>query len=414
MGGTKHNMNKWLLLMVICLGGGIIYIFPYIQYSYYDSMMNMLGLDNLKMGNLMSLYGTLNLVGYFFGGVVADKFKYKYLITFSLVGTGITGFIFAAGPSYPVMMAIAVMWSITTVFTYWPAMMKAVKLLGSADEQGKLFGFREAGFSLASLVFTSVGLLIFRNTGENFGKLVIFYSIVYILCGVATFVFLPNQDDTSAKNEQSVFYGLGYVLKQPKVWNAGLVIFFAYSVGITLGKLSPYLTGVFKMGVSIAAMISIINEYAIPNIGAVGGGLLVDKAKSSTKIIMIGFVGMAVLLAGFVAVPGQPKLLYVVIALGFSIKLMQSALRGIYFVPVSEIGIPDKYVGTAIGVISVIGFLPDAFLQSIWGGILDAYPGETGFKMMFGILIVFCAVGFVLTTVLHKSITKRKRTESEQ
>lgn len=413
MGGKKSSMNKWILLMIICLGGGIIYIFPYIQYSYYDSMMNMLGLDNLKMGNLMSLYGTLNLFGYFFGGVIADKFKYKYLITFSLVGTGITGFIFASAPSYSVMMLIAVMWSITTVFTYWPAMMKAVKLLGSEDEQGKLFGFREAGFSLASLAFTSIGLAIFKNTGEDFGALVIFYSVIYVVCGIATFIFLPNQDDTSTKNEQSIFYGLGYVLKSPKVWNAGLVIFCAYSVGITLGKLSPYLTGVFKMGVSVAAMISIINEYAIPNIGAVGGGLLVDKAKSSTKIIMIGFAAMAVLLVGFVAVPGKPSLLYMVIALGFSIKLMQSALRGIYFVPVSEIGIPDKYVGTAIGVISVIGFLPDAFLQTIWGGILDANPGESGFKMMFSILIVFCMVGFILTVILQRSIAKRKKQESE-
>ena len=91
--GKGKQMNKWLLLVVICLGGGIIYIFPYIQYSYYDSMMAEMGLSNVQMGNLMSLYGALNLIGYFFGGMVADKFKYKYLITFSLIGTGISGFV---------------------------------------------------------------------------------------------------------------------------------------------------------------------------------------------------------------------------------------------------------------------------------------------------------------------------------
>lgn len=401
-------MNKWLLLLVICLGGGIIYIFPYIQYSYYDSMMAEMGLTNTQMGNLMSLYGTLNLIGYFFGGLVADKFKYKYLIAFSLVGTGISGFIFAMAPPYGVLLVISAFWSITTVFTYWPAMMKAVKLLGKQDEQGKMFGFREAGFSLMSLIFTSVGLAIFNRTGEKFSNLLIFYSVVYILCGVVSVFLLPSQDDEEAKNENSVFYGLGYVLKSPKVWVAGGVIFFAYSVGITLGKFAPYLTGVFKMSVSVAAMVSIINEYAIPNIGAVGGGLLVDKAKSSTKVILIGFILMGILLAGFVAVPGEVSLLYVVIVLGFSIKLMQSALRGIYFVPVSEIGIPDKYIGTAIGVISVIGFLPDAFLQSIWGGILDTHEVEAGYKMMFSTLIAFCVVGAVLTIFLKKMVAKQK------
>lgn len=407
MANTK-KMNKWLLLLVICLGGGIIYIFPYIQYSYYDSMMETMGLNNLQMGNMLSLYGMLNLVGYFFGGLVADKFKYKYLITFSLVGTGVSGFLFASAPSYSVLLGISAFWSITTVFTYWPAMMKAVKLLGSDGEQGRLFGFREAGFALMSLVFTSVGLVIFNRAGENFSTLLIFYSIVYIVCGLASLILLPKEADTESKNEHSVFYGLGYVLKQPKIWLAGGVIFFAYSVGITLGKFAPYLTSVFKMSVSVAAMVSIINEYAIPNVGAVGGGVIVDKVKSSTKVIFVGFIGMALLLAGFIAVPGKPSLLYMVLVLGFSIKLIQSAMRGIYFVPVSETKIPDKYVGTAIGVVSVIGFLPDAFLQTIWGTILDTHTPEAGYKLMFGTLIVFCLVGAVLTFALRKKIEASK------
>lgn len=407
MGKEKH-INKWILLLIICLGGGIIYIFPYIQYSYYDSMMVELGLSNVQMGNMMSLYGVLNLVGYLFGGLVADKFKYKYLIAFSLIGTGISGFIFASSPSYIVMLGVSAFWSITTVFTYWPAMMKAVKLLGSDDEQGKMFGFREAGFSLAALIFTSVGLVIFKKSGEQFGKLIIFYSVVYIVCGVISVLMLPNQDVTETKNDKSIFYGLGYVLKQPKVWIAGGVIFFAYSVGITLGKFAPYLTGVFKMSVSVAAMVSIVNEYAIPNIGAVGGGVIVDKVKSSTKVIFFGFIAMAVLLAGFVAIPGKPSLLAVVLVLGFSIKLMQSALRGVYFVPVSEIKIPDKYVGTAIGVISVIGFLPDAFLQTVWGTILDNNAVAVGYKMIFGSLIGFCIVGAILTFVLKRMVAKNE------
>ncbi|MEG0273799.1 MAG: MFS transporter, partial [Longicatena sp.] len=355
----------------------------------------------------------LNLFGYFFGGVVADKVNYKNLITFSLIITGISGFLFATFPSYSVMLVICVVWSISTVFTYWPAMMKAIKLLGGDDDQGKMFGFREAGFALMSLLFTSVGLAIFNNMGENFQALIIFYSIIYIVCGIATFLFLPKQKDTETKNEQSVVYGLSYVLKQPSVWLAGMVIFFAYAVGITLGKFAPYLTGVFKMSVSVAAMISIINEYAIPNIGAGGGGLLVDKAKSSMKVILYSFVIMAILLAAFVSVPGKPSLIFVAIILGMSVKLIQSALRGIYFVPVSEIGMPDKFMGTTIGVISVIGFLPDAFLQSIWGGILDTNSLEVGYKIMFSILILFCIAGFIFTLLLKKRIASKKIESAE-
>ena len=61
-------------------------------------------------------------------------------------------------------------------------------------------------------------------------------------------------------------------------------------------------------------------------------------------------------------------------------------------------------MGTAVGVVSVIGFLSDAFLFTIWGKIMDAVPGAAGYKIMFGSLIGFCVVGLVLTVILSKRI----------
>ena len=80
---------------MICLGGGIIYILPYLQYSFYDVMLADFGISNEQMGNLMSVYGLLNLLGYLFGGIVADRISYKALIPISLVLTGVLGFWFA-------------------------------------------------------------------------------------------------------------------------------------------------------------------------------------------------------------------------------------------------------------------------------------------------------------------------------
>ena len=78
------NKKRWLLLFVICLGGGIIYILPYLQYSFYDVMQADFGISNEQMGNLMSVYGLLNLLGYLFGGIVADRISYKALIPVSI------------------------------------------------------------------------------------------------------------------------------------------------------------------------------------------------------------------------------------------------------------------------------------------------------------------------------------------
>lgn len=405
------NVNKWIVLIVICLGNGMIYMFPYIQYSYYDSMMVSLGFSHTQMGNILSVYGTLNLFAYLFGGVIADRFHYKNLLIFSLIVTGISGFYFATFPSYGAMILLSIVWSITTVFSYWPAMIKAVKLLGESDVQGRLFGFREAGFALAGLLFASIALVIFRATGERFSAVLLFFSISCIFCGVITFFFLPKKTNfqelrADEKSSSKIWAGLQYVVKNPNVWLAGFLVFFAYSIGTGLGRLAPYLTSVYKMGVATATLVAIISQNVVPNLGAISGGFVVDKVKSSIKVIKWCFLFMAVLLGVFVSLPGNPNIVLIVIIMGLSIKLVQSAVRGIYFVPVDEIGIPDRYVGSAVGLMSVIGFLPDAFIFTIWGKILDSYSSEAGYKIIFSSLIGCCIVGFCITYVLGKKIIK--------
>lgn len=401
---TKKR-NMWLLLIVICLGGSIIYIFPYLQYTFYDSMMAELGFTNTQMGNVMSVYGALNLIAYFIGGIIADRFSSRILITFSLVVTGITGFWFASFPSYSAMLIISVIWSVTTIFTYWPATIKAVKLLGDSDVQGRLFGFREALNSLGALIFSSTAMFIFTRSGENFRNVVIFYSIVYIVAGVISFIFLPNDEAGEVKG-RNIFAGLGYVLKNPLVWLIGFIIFFGYAVGSIMGRLTPYLTSVFKMGVATAGIVGIINSYGVGNVGAVAGGLITDKMKSSTRFLKWCFVIMAVLLAVFVAVPGVPSFLMAAILMGLSVRLVQTAVRGVYFVPLDEAKIPAEYLGTAAGVVSVIGFAPDAFLFSVYGKIIDSMSEVAGYKVMFGSLIGFCVIGFILTSILIRMFQK--------
>lgn len=407
----KKQYNKWFILFVICLGGAVIYIFPYLQYTYYDSMMAMLGFTNTQMGNLISVYGSLNLIAYFIGGIIADKFSSRKLLTFSLIVTGLSGFWFATAPSYNSMLIISVIWSFTTIFTYWPAAIKAVKLLGSSDEQGKMFGIREALNCFGTLIFASLALFIFHRMGEDFKVVVIYYSIIYVIVGILTFIFLP--ETTVEKSERpKLLEGLGYVLKQPSIWVIGFVIFFGYAIGTALGKLTPYLTAVYGMTVTTAAIVGTISEYGVANVGAVAGGFISDKMRSSTKCLRYCFALMAILLVGFIAIPGKPSLLMAAIVMGLSVKLVQTAVRGIYFVPLDEAKIKDKYVGTAAGVVSVIGFLPDAFMGTIYGNVLDRFPGEVGYKYIFGSLIAFCAIGFILTIVLTKMLKKNKMTET--
>ena len=80
--------NRWVVLVILSAATGLIYQLPYLRYSYYDAMLNTFGYTNVELGNLMSVYGIGSVICYILGGVVADRFPSKYLLSLGQVLTG--------------------------------------------------------------------------------------------------------------------------------------------------------------------------------------------------------------------------------------------------------------------------------------------------------------------------------------
>ena len=53
-------------------------------------------------------------------------------------------------------------------------------------------------------------------------------------------------------------------------------------------------------------------------------------------------------------------------------------LRSLYFALIQEARIPILYTGTAVGLISILGFTPDIFMGPWMGYLLDNNPGAEG------------------------------------
>ena len=73
----NNNAKKWITLLVLCAGGGIIYRLPYLREVFYIPMQQAFHLTNFQMGFLTSMYGIVNFLLYIHGGVIAYKFYYK-------------------------------------------------------------------------------------------------------------------------------------------------------------------------------------------------------------------------------------------------------------------------------------------------------------------------------------------------
>jgi len=68
-------------------------------------------------------------------------------------------------------------------------------------------------------------------------------------------------------------------------------------------------------------------------------------------------------------------------------------LRGLYFGLLEEGNIPTAATGTAVGLVSVIGYTPDVYIAAVAGYLIDQNPGLAGFQYLFMLLLVFSLVG---------------------
>lgn len=125
------NINRGPLFYIILLilAGEAVYILPYVLARVFrPTFLDVFELSNFQLGSLFSVYGTVALISYAYGGVIADKFLPRKLMALSLFLTALGGLIMATFPSYLVLQILFGYWGFTTVFLFWGAMIKATRL----------------------------------------------------------------------------------------------------------------------------------------------------------------------------------------------------------------------------------------------------------------------------------------------
>ena len=128
---NQSFVKKYGTLLLLAAGAGIIFQLPYIRETFYPQIQAAMNLSNAQMGLLSSGYATVALLSYFIGGIVADRFSARKLLTFSFLATGALGLWFSTFPSYNVARVIFVLMGISTIITYWSACIKATRMLGT-------------------------------------------------------------------------------------------------------------------------------------------------------------------------------------------------------------------------------------------------------------------------------------------
>ena len=402
------------------LSGELIYILPYfLPRVFRPTFLAVFDLNNLELGSLFSVYGSVAFFSYIFGGTFADKFLPRKLIATSLILTSLGGFVLMYYPSFMILQILYGYWGFTTVFLFWGAMIKGTRIWGGSQNQGQAFGFLDGGRGLTAALMGSVGVFIFsfflpedvisssiKERQDAFQSVILFSSIMVALIGVLVYFFMKTKTEKGvfqSDNTHSLNNILA-VLKLETVWLLMIIILCAYFGYKVTDIYSLYASDVIGYDEVNSANIGSLQLYLRP-IACFAIGFLADKTNGISWIIkgfFVMFTG-SVLFASGILVADQYILFFISLII---LALGTYAIRALYFAILKEGDISLALTGTAVGVISLSGYTPDIFAGPLMGYFLDKFPGVEGHQYVYAFLGLFSIIGLIASSRFAR-ITKK-------
>ena len=389
-----------------------IYILPYVLARVFrPTFLDVFNLTNLELGGLFSIYGVVAFFSYLFGGVLADRYSPRKLLSISLIFTSLGGLIMMTYPSYLIMQLLFAYWGFTTVFIFWAPMLKATRAIGGVKMQGKTFSFLDGGRGVVASSIGLIGVLIFSilitedvssltlsEKQEVFKYVIGASSLIVFIIGIVVYAYLKIElkDDEKIGNIKSLLK----LSKLKSVWLISFIILCAYMGYKITDVYSLYASEVMLFDEINAARVGALQQYLRP-IVCISVAFFTDK-NGNINNILIGFfvmmLGSILFASGLIRV--SMNMLFfislIIVATG------TYAIRGLYFSVLKDGKIPYILSGTAIGLISMVGYSPDIFATPLYGYLLDNYPGIKGHQYVYLILFISSIVGIYVSLKFKK------------
>lgn len=414
--------NTYTYILLLVLAGEAVFILPFVLVRVFRAtVLDVFQITNTELGYCFSIYGLVALGSYLLGGPLADTYPPRKLMGIGLLLTALGGLLYASAPSLLTLQILYGFWGFTTIFLFWAAMIKATRVWGGSRNQGKAFGFLDGGRGLVGALFGGLGVLIFslfitsegvaltpREQAEAFQSIVYSSSAIVAIIGVVIFFFLKTEvQDKSLAKEKITSQSIRKVLKLPAVWLLMIIILCAY-VGYKITDIfSLYAKEVMNYTEVNAAKTGTFLLFIRPVVGVLIG-FLADRSRASIYLC-IGFLfsiaGAALFASGIL--DSNTNVLFFLALIVTAVGVY--AARVLYFAVMKEGHIPLALTGTAVGIISFVGYTPDIFAGPLIGYFLDGMPVKEGHQAVFWMLAAFSTVGLVTSILFYRLTVKVSR-----
>jgi sugar phosphate permease len=394
------------------LAGESIYMLPYMRKTFQTSMEQVFALSGTEVGLLNGMFGVLALACYFPGGWVADRFPVRHLLGFSLGATSLGGFAMLTLPGFWGLMAIHAYWGVTSILTFWAALIKATRAWGGTRAQGTGFGLLDGGRGATAALLATLATGAFALAGAPEAGLLnvlLVYSSACALAGVLTWRLVPPDEQLgiAARGEAEpagVEHGGGLLqrlratLRHPEVLLIAAIILAGYMLYIGSFEFPAYAERAYGQSKTFGATLGTFRDWLRP-VAAISAGLLADRVPAAA--VVAGTFGLMLLAFGSLALlppaAAPMAVLWAQVAVAGGAGF---ALRGIYYALLQTSHVPFALTGTAVGVVSVIGYTPDIFGHFLAGWFTGHYSGALGYRYYFALLAGVAALGGLVSLVL--------------
>jgi MFS family permease len=396
------------ILLVLIFAGEAIYFLPFVLARIFrPTLLDVFDISNTELGSYFSVYGIVAMVSYIFGGTIADRFPARNLMALSLWLTSAGGFVMTMLPSTNIMYLLYGFWGFSTIFLFWAALIRTTREWGGPLHQGRAFGWLEGGRGSVAALLGSISFLVFvwfapdevenltSGNRESFRVVILVISILTAISGILIWLFIPVKRTLEKRESFKLSYQrITELIRNPAIWLLSIIIICAYVGYKITDDFSLYAREILGFSEVGAAGIGTLALW-LRAVVAICVGYIGDKINRS-KVIQFSFslTFVTALLTGLGLLTHITSLIIFNIALT---AVGIYALRSLYFALMEDAKIPLRITGSAVGLVSFIGFTPDIFMGPWMGYMLDKNPGIVGHQNVFITLAGFALVGMIAT-----------------
>jgi nitrate/nitrite transporter NarK len=227
----------------LVVAGEAVFGLPFhVTRFFRPTVLSVFGLTNTELGQAMAAYGVVAMLVYFPGGLLADRFTARTLITASLLLTAIGGMYMATFPGLIGLAVLWAFWGLTTIFMLWAALIRATRDWGGREQQGTAYGILDGGRGLLGALLAVAAAQAFAwsmpdevESASAAMRATAMRNVIWIYvaatlgaAGLAWFGIPTIQPHVSTAGEDRIWRHLPTVLRMRTIWLQAIIVVSAY------------------------------------------------------------------------------------------------------------------------------------------------------------------------------------------